>query len=162
MLKKTAWLGAMVNFVWVSVPFLVALASFAVYVFMKDENGEYNILTAEKAFVTMSYLNIMRISLTFLPFVIIGLVQVVVSLDRINKYLNNEELSDKAVEHDRREADPIIIENASLRWGQKEPLSLENIDIRVKKGALTAVVGAVGAGKSSLVRVALIKESAQF
>ena len=51
-LKKSAWLMSIVAFIWTSVPFLVALASFATYVFM----GEGNVLNAEKAFVTMSYL----------------------------------------------------------------------------------------------------------
>jgi len=43
---------SMVAFIWTSVPFLVALASFATYVFI-DEN---NTLDATKTFVTMSYL----------------------------------------------------------------------------------------------------------
>jgi hypothetical protein len=41
-----------VAFIWTSVPFLVALASFATYVFM----DEGNVLDAQKAFVTLSYL----------------------------------------------------------------------------------------------------------
>lgn len=51
-LKKSAWLMSLVAFIWTSVPFLVALASFATYVFI----DEGNVLTAEKAFVTLSYL----------------------------------------------------------------------------------------------------------
>ena len=51
-LKKSAWLMSIVAFIWTSVPFMVALASFATYVFM----DEGNTLTAEKAFVTLSYL----------------------------------------------------------------------------------------------------------
>lgn len=33
-LKKSAWLGAMISFVWNNVPFLVALANFTTYTFM--------------------------------------------------------------------------------------------------------------------------------
>lgn len=33
-LKKTAWMSAFINFIWVSIPFLVALASFTTYVFI--------------------------------------------------------------------------------------------------------------------------------
>jgi hypothetical protein len=51
-LKKSAWLMSIVAFIWTSVPFMVALASFATFVFM----DEGNVLTAEKAFVTLSYL----------------------------------------------------------------------------------------------------------
>lgn len=51
-LKKSAWLMSFVAFIWTSVPFLVALASFATFVFM--DGG--NVLDAKKAFVTLSYL----------------------------------------------------------------------------------------------------------
>ena len=37
-LKKAAWLGAFMSFFWTSVPFLVALASFATYVLVDDNN----------------------------------------------------------------------------------------------------------------------------
>jgi ABC-type multidrug transport system fused ATPase/permease subunit len=55
-LKKAAWLNAFSSFIWTSLPFAVALASFATYVLIDDNN----ILDAKKAFVTLSYLNIMR------------------------------------------------------------------------------------------------------
>ena len=147
MLKKTAYLGAIISFVWTSVPFIVALACFTTYIFMP--NGD--ILSPEKAFVTLSYLNIMRMPMSVLPYMIIGLVQVGVSLKRINKYLNNEELSPEAVKNDKSVEDPIVISEGSFSWGKKEPTCLHDIDIRIKEGSLTAVVGSVGAGKSSLV-----------
>eukprot|EP00095_Tigriopus_kingsejongensis_P005628 maker-scaffold335_size202896-snap-gene-1.27 protein:Tk05628 transcript:maker-scaffold335_size202896-snap-gene-1.27-mRNA-1 annotation:"multidrug resistance-associated protein 1 isoform x3" len=151
-LKKTAWLGAIINFVWVSVPFLVALSSFAVYIFM--DGG--NVLDAQKAFVTLSYLNIMRMPMTMLPFMIIGLVQVGVSLDRINKYMNNEELDDNALEHDEKQKDtPVKITNGIFSWGKSEPTVLHDITLEIPKGSLTAVVGTVGSGKSSLISALL-------
>ncbi len=110
-LKKAAWLGAFMSFFWTSVPFLVALASFATYVLI-DEN---NVLDAQKAFVTMSYLNIMRMPMAVLPFMIVGLVQANVSLNRVNKFMNNEELRDDAVDHDATEKEPIVVENGTFR-----------------------------------------------
>ena len=101
-------------------PFIVTLATFATYVLI-DEN---NVLDAQKAFVTLSYMNILRMPLSkylkknhaiksnfnfclfnyyyfnllvVLPYMIITLVQANVSLSRINKYMNNEELDTKAV-----------------------------------------------------------------
>ena len=38
-----------------------------------------------------------------------------------------------------------------ISWGKDEPAVLHDINIRVTKGSLTAVVGNVGSGKSSLV-----------
>ena len=59
-LKKAAWLNAIVSFIWTSVPFIVTLATFATYVLI-DEN---NVLDAQKAFVTLSYMNILRMPLS--------------------------------------------------------------------------------------------------
>ena len=55
-MKKAAWLNAIISFIWTSVPFLVAVASFTTFVLM--DGGQ--VLTPQKAFVTMSYLNIIR------------------------------------------------------------------------------------------------------
>ncbi len=146
-LKKTGYLGAMINFIWISIPFLITLLCFATYIFM----GDGNILTPDKAFVTLSYLNIMRMPMAVLPFMIIGLVQVGVSLDRVNRYMNGEDLNESAVGHDESEADPLVIQKGTFSWGKEEKPVLEDINIHVKKGSLTAVVGTVGAGKSSLI-----------
>ena len=59
-MKKAAWLNAIVSFIWTSVPFIVTLATFATYVLI-DEN---NVLDAQKAFVTLSYMNILRMPLS--------------------------------------------------------------------------------------------------
>ena len=134
-LKKAAWLNALLSFVWTTIPFLVALLSFATYVLISEDN----ILNAEKAFVTLSYLNIMRMPLAILPYMVVGLVQSKVSLDRINKFMNNEELDEKAVEHEPCEKAPITVENGTFRWGINEPIVLENININIQRGSLTAV-----------------------
>lgn len=46
-------------------------------------------------------------------------------------------------------AAPLLIENGNFTWGE-EPV-LKNINMRIPKNTLTAVVGSVGSGKSSLV-----------
>jgi len=81
------------------------------------------------------------------PFLIVGLVQARVSLDRVNKFINNDELNPNAVEHDPKEVDPITVEKGTFKWGDNDPEVLQDINIGVKKGSLTAVVGTVGAGK---------------
>ena len=53
-------------------------------------------------------------------------------------------------------AEPIIIENGQFSWhGDEEPPSLSDINIKIKSGTLVAVVGTVGAGKSSLLSAIL-------
>ncbi len=42
------------------------------------------------------------------------------------------------------------MENASFTWDTDLPPSVSNISLKVKKGSFVAIVGRVGAGKSSL------------
>uniref|UniRef100_A0A673I0F7 Multidrug resistance-associated protein 1 n=1 Tax=Sinocyclocheilus rhinocerous TaxID=307959 RepID=A0A673I0F7_9TELE len=137
-LKKTAYLGAVSTFTWVCAPFLVALSTFAVYVLM----DEHNILDAQKAFVSLALFNILRFPLNMLPMVISSMVQASVSMKRLRVFLSHEELDEDNVER------PAITAcDASL--------CLFRIHVRIPEGALVAVVGHVGSGKSSLLSALL-------
>lgn len=133
-LRKAAWLNAIMSFFWTSVPFLVALLSFTTYVLVDDDN----ILTPQKAFTTITYMRIMKMPMAMFPYIIIGLVQANVSLKRVNKFMNNEELDDKMVSH-KEEKDAVVMEKGSFRWDYDSPNVLEEINIRIKRGSLTAV-----------------------
>ena len=71
-LKKAALLNAFATFLWTCAPVLVALSSFTVFVLISDEN----ILDAQTAFVSLTYFNMLRIPLNFLPSLLVYLVQV--------------------------------------------------------------------------------------
>jgi len=49
----------------------------------------------------------------------------------------------------------VVVENASFSWSREDAPVLKNINISIKPGKLIAVVGQVGAGKSSLVSALL-------
>ena len=87
---------AFINVIWNNVPFLMSLACFATYIVM-DPNNE---LTATKAFVSLTYINLMKLPMMFIPFLIVGAIQVWVAIQRLNRYLNSEELDDAAVNRD--------------------------------------------------------------
>ena len=90
-----------------------------------------------------------------LPFIVVSLVQAKVSLDRVNKYMNNEELDKGAVKCDPKVKEQILIQNSTFKWGKEDPIVLNDVNFSVKSGSLTAVVGTVGAGKSSLISACL-------
>uniref|UniRef100_A0A8D8XGU9 ABC-type glutathione-S-conjugate transporter n=2 Tax=Cacopsylla melanoneura TaxID=428564 RepID=A0A8D8XGU9_9HEMI len=152
-LKEAAYLNAATSFIWSCAPFLVSLVSFAVYV-LSDPT---HVLDAKIAFVSLSLFNILRFPLSMLPMLISQLVQASVSIKRINNFLNQEDLDPNAVTHDADEKDPLVIENGTFTWDrvkvgeESPPPTLKNINLRVKEGQLVAIVGSVGAGKSSLV-----------
>ena len=150
-LKKTAWLTSIVAVIWTAIPFIVAVSSFTTYVLI--DGGQ--VLTAQKAFVTMSYLNIIRMPMAMLPFLVIALVQAGVSMQRVNQFMNCSELDEEAVLHDPSESCPIVIKNGSFKWGETDPKVLHDIDLEIERGTLTAVVGTVGSGKSSLISACL-------
>ncbi|KAK2111666.1 Canalicular multispecific organic anion transporter 2 [Saguinus oedipus] len=238
LLRKAAYLHAISTFIWVCSPFLVTLITLWVYVYV-DPN---NMLDAEKAFVSVSLFNILRIPLNMLPQLISNLTQASVSLKRIQHFLSQDELDTQCVE--RKTISPgvkspylvclphlpdgytilwalsltlptlvlsgyaITIHSGTFTWAQGLPPSLHRYqllalpsqlptvtqkfrsiaaptlqspltknagrasvcrggvwkggglgspveDIQVPKGALVAVVGAVGCGKSSLVSALL-------
>ncbi|NXK73375.1 MRP3 protein, partial [Amazona guildingii] len=151
-LKKSAYLNSLSNFAWISAPFLVALTTFAVYVSVDEKN----ILDAEKAFVSLSLFNILKFPLSMLPQVISNIVQTSVSLKRIQQFLSHDELDPNSVETKTiAPGNAISVTNASFSWGKELKPSLKDINLLVPSGALVAVVGHVGCGKSSLVSALL-------
>ncbi len=72
-----------------------------------------------------------------------------VSIKRLNKFMNAEELNPDNITNNPSEYAQQI-ENGNFSWGGDEKV-LKNININVSRGSLTACVGPVGSGKSSLI-----------
>ena len=151
LMKKAAYFNAFMSFFFNTAPFLVGLGAFSTFIFFYDGGQS---LTASNAFVTLSYLNLMRMPLAMLPMVVQAMVQAKVSLDRINKFLNNNELACDAVSHETGGA-AVEVRGGTFKWDPADPPVLRDIQLSVPAGALTAVVGSVGCGKSSLMAALL-------
>ncbi|XP_059142742.1 multidrug resistance-associated protein 1-like isoform X2 [Physella acuta] len=150
-LKKAAYLNAISSFFWTCAPVLVSLSTFAVYVLSSSDN----VLDAQKAFVSLALFNILRFPLSMVPNVITNIVQANVSLKRIQNFLNNPELDPHSVDkEDEEDGVAVKIEDATFSW-EDGTNTLTDISLTVEDGSLVAVVGAVGAGKSSLLAAML-------
>ncbi|KAI8342382.1 multi drug resistance-associated protein MRP [Chlamydoabsidia padenii] len=159
MLKKIGVLSAVQNFTWTSIPFLVSLSTFAVFVIFSNQP-----LTSEIAFVSISLFGLLQFPLAVVPNVITSSIEASVSLFRIEEYLSSEELDPNAVTHEDYKTledwtldTPLLeIEQGTFKWAKEdEQPVLEDINIGLKKGDVMAVVGRVGSGKSSLMSAIL-------
>lgn len=81
------------------------------------------------------------------------IVQAWVSVKRINKFMNAEEIDPDNVTYNKSD-NALIIEDGTFTWGG-ETTTLRNINLKVKKGNLTAIVGQVGSGKTSVISALL-------
>ncbi|KAI8975515.1 multi drug resistance-associated protein MRP [Mycotypha africana] len=158
-LKKIGVLSAVQNFTWTSIPFLVSLSTFAVYVFVSETP-----LTSDIAFVAIALFGLLQFPLTVFPNVITSTIEASVSLYRIEDYLSSQELDPTAVTRINFRSDPnynedtplVAINDGQFKWAEEDPAPvLSGINLEIRKGQLTAVVGRVGAGKSSLISALL-------
>uniref|UniRef100_A0A8C8DUL0 Canalicular multispecific organic anion transporter 1 n=1 Tax=Oryzias sinensis TaxID=183150 RepID=A0A8C8DUL0_9TELE len=150
-MKKFAYLSSVSTFIFSCAPALVSLASFAVFVLVSPDN----ILTAEKAFTSISLFNILRFPLAMLPMLIASIVQTGVSKKRLEKFLGGEDLEPDVVRHDPSFDSAVSVRNGSFSWERDAEPLLKDVSLDIEPGRLVAVVGAVGSGKSSLMSALL-------
>jgi len=133
------------SFIWVCAPLIVSVVSFGTFVLI-DKN---NVLDANTAFVSLSLFNVLRFPLTVLPGVISALINANVSLSRIRNFLLRDENKTDDITYDDLPGVAVTVTDTNLGWDTKVA-NLKNLNIKINKGKLVAVVGQVGCGKSSL------------
>ncbi|XP_042233575.1 multidrug resistance-associated protein 1-like isoform X2 [Homarus americanus] len=142
------------SFIFNVTPYMVALVTFTTYLLVSEDN----ILNAQKAFVSLSLFNIMRFPIIQMPTVISQIIQASVSLVRMEKYLSADELDPFAVLNDTSGSSSVVVHGGEFCWDGDEGniiWHLRDIDVEVECGQLMAVVGPVGAGKSSFMSALL-------
>ncbi|KAK7101675.1 hypothetical protein V1264_020017 [Littorina saxatilis] len=131
-------------------PYMISVVMFVTYV----HSSEDHYLTPSTAFVAIALMDILRSAMEELPSIITHMVKVRVSFRRVNDFLNRTDLEDN-VSSDVDSDAAISIEDGFFSWTSEATPTLKNINVRVKKGSLVAVVGTVGCGKSSLLSACL-------
>jgi ATP-binding cassette subfamily C (CFTR/MRP) protein 1 len=153
-LQKMAWFHGVLTSSFTITPVFVILAVFAVFVAMDPVN---NILTADKVFVSIALMNLIRLPMIMFPYALMESVKLVISINRLNRFLIAEELDTETVQGElESRANAIEMKSAHYTWSSDEEHSaIKDINLEVKKGSLVAVVGSVGSGKSSLLSAML-------
>lgn len=150
-LKSKKYLDAGCVYFWASTPILMSVLTFSTYVWLG------NVLTPAKVFTSLSLFNMLIMPLNNFPWVVNGLVQSLVSIRRLEKFLNLENLKwlNYYSLNELDDSDKILIDirSADLNWKKlqnSEPSVLEDISFKIKKGDFIGIVGKVGTGKTSI------------
>lgn len=146
----TNYLQQLLDFIWSVAPFAVSLATFSVYLLLGADQSS---LTAGKVFVSLSLFNLLRAPLRNLPSLWNTLAKIAVSVKKVTAFLNSE--MECYVVRDEDEKFAVKLDSATLAWEKKKEPILKEIDLKVQRGSIVAVVGSVGAGKSSLLSAIL-------
>uniref|UniRef100_A0A3P9CNU7 Cystic fibrosis transmembrane conductance regulator n=1 Tax=Maylandia zebra TaxID=106582 RepID=A0A3P9CNU7_9CICH len=126
---------------------LILFVTFAIYVLLG------NTISASRVFVTVSLYSAVRLTVTlFFPSAIEKLFESRVSVRRIQEFLTLDEIRKNTVALPQDEKDAAVeIQDLTCYWDKSlDAVSLQSISLTLSSNQLLAVIGPVGAGKSSL------------
>ncbi|XP_071921349.1 ABC transporter C family member 12-like isoform X1 [Coffea arabica] len=148
--KKAQFLAACNTFILNSIPVLVTVVSFGMFTFLGGD------LTPARAFTSLSLFSVLRFPLNMLPNLITQVVNVNVSLQRLEELFLAEERILSSNPPGEPGLPAISIKDGYFSWDSKaERPTLSNINLDIPVGSLVAVVGSTGEGKTSLISAML-------
>ncbi|XP_036327746.1 multidrug resistance-associated protein 4-like isoform X1 [Rhagoletis pomonella] len=124
-------------------------------------------ISADIVFSAASYYNILQlVAAIWYPLAVSFGAEALVSLKRVESFLLQEGHDEKVNGLIHRKGEPkgderdastaIVLKQVNANWDLSKPqLTLQNINLQMKRGQLCAVIGPVGAGKSSLLQLLL-------
>ncbi|KIY53870.1 multidrug resistance-associated ABC transporter [Fistulina hepatica ATCC 64428] len=154
------------NTIWNGSPIIVTLMSFWHFAIYRGQP-----LTPSVAFTSILVFNEMRFALNALPETFINMLQSLVSLKRIEKYLNGAEV--KAVPALAQQEQTIALRSCTITWPQdrsgsssapslagtpRHKFVLQDLSLQFPEGELSLICGKLGAGKTLLL-LALMGEA---
>ncbi|XP_015276967.1 PREDICTED: multidrug resistance-associated protein 7 [Gekko japonicus] len=157
-LRAIKYLDAVCVYLWAALPVVVSIVIFITYVLLGHQ------LSATKVFTALALVGMLILPLNNFPWVLNGILEAKVSLDRIQHFL---ELTDQDLDAYYSRAGPsdpcstLEMHQSTFSWsppskdgaeqhGPRGSLQLFIEDLTVAKGKLVGVVGKVGCGKSTL------------
>uniref|UniRef100_A0A8C0SL40 ATP binding cassette subfamily C member 4 n=1 Tax=Canis lupus familiaris TaxID=9615 RepID=A0A8C0SL40_CANLF len=130
---------------------IIIFVTFTTYVLLG------NVITASRVFVAVSLYGAVRLTVTlFFPSAIERVSESVVSIQRIKNFLLLDEISQRTPQLPSDGKMIVHIQDFTAFWDKaSETPTLEGLSFTVRPGELLAVIGPVGAGKSSLLSAVL-------
>ncbi|XP_072404906.1 ATP-binding cassette sub-family C member 10 [Chiloscyllium punctatum] len=162
-LKVIKYLDAVCVYMWAALPVVISILTFVTYALLGHQ------LTAATVFTVLALVGMLIQPLNNFPWVLNGILQGKVSLDRIQRFLqlSDQDLSTYYMTREPEDPDSAVeLHDASFSWISQEAsgesvtriegsLELLNLNLMVKQEQLIGVVGKVGCGKSSLIAAIL-------
>ncbi|GFO10855.1 multidrug resistance-associated protein 1-like [Plakobranchus ocellatus] len=151
LLKSISHCEAGIDFMFRAIPFLVRLMGYVLYIYL---SGTY--LDPVKAMATAHLFGNLNHPFSVMVLIIPNMVKAKQALTRISEFLNLPDIPEDAVTVDPNAKAAITIKDGTFKWDPaSDKPTLKKINLTVPKGSLTAVVGLVGCGKSSLLSAML-------
>ncbi|KAM3622612.1 uncharacterized protein V6R79_001000 [Siganus canaliculatus] len=160
-LKAVKYLDALCVYTWAALPVVISILTFVTYVLLGNQ------LTTAKVFTTLALVGMLILPLNAFPWVLNGILEAKVSLDRIQRFfkLTDQDLQSYyglVCPEDNQTS--VLLSQGKFSWldpdrlkqGHTETeaargsLLLQSLNLHIAKGSLIVVVGKVGCGKSSL------------
>ncbi|CAJ1054159.1 hypothetical protein L3Q82_020045%2C partial [Xyrichtys novacula] len=167
-LKAIKYLDALCVYTWAALPVVISILTFVTFVLLGHQ------LTAAKVFTTLALVGMLIVPLNAFPWVLNGILEAKVSLERIQRFfkVTNQDLQAYYALVTPEDAQTsVLLSQGKFSWqGPDSPnqnqnqnhqresgsgaakggLLLHSLDLHITKGSLVVVVGRVGCGKSSL------------
>ena len=154
-MKKIQNITLLSRFVHSSIPLFLSVSSIGIYTLIKGKMVLENLLASIEIFDTMSA------SLYRLPIFITTLLNCLISLNRLEKFLNAKNFKKTSKEDEELKKKNIDIKLNNCNFGifntelKKYKILLSDLDLEIKKGELVAVLGETGSGKTCLTNAIL-------
>jgi ATP-binding cassette subfamily C (CFTR/MRP) protein 4 len=112
-----------------------------------------NSITADKVFSIAQFYNLLQLAMAICyPMAITFGAETLVSIKRLREFLLLEEKSQSTIE--TVDTKNILFTEVSASWTSETP-TIKNLNLLIREGSLCAIVGPVGAGKSSILQMLL-------
>ncbi|KAJ3683780.1 hypothetical protein LUZ60_014007 [Juncus effusus] len=148
-LSTRKYLDAWCVYFWATTPTLFSLFTFSLFAITGHS------LDAATVFTCVALFNTLISPLNSFPWVINGMIDAVISIRRLSKYLSCHEHNSNQGQNSTGDLHSIVFHNASCTWSTidscEQNIALNCIDMQFRKGILIAIIGEVGSGKSSLI-----------